>query len=336
MTTLAQKNTSQSPEPWLLLDITTECNLRCKHCYLWRTTEGPTALTTEEKIRVISQFKEWKQGGKVVFAGGEVFLKPLEVLQLAKHCAELGIHSTALTNATLLNRDLAKALLLSGISQISVSLDAPNAASYDFTRGVAGTFKKAVESIRMLVELRKELPKEKPVDIFVATILKRSILSQLPQHLDFVRSLGVDGIFLFPLEATFANSGESDPFYEKEKLLIEAHTANMLDYLKDYQELHGFIANSPADLAAMKRNIMFGENDGCVAGARNIVVDLNGNVRFCHLMEDKISNGKILGSVRQGSLKDLCTTTAAEGFRELMKSCQEPCASLNCNRPTVQ
>ncbi|MGE3262850.1 MAG: radical SAM protein [Bacteriovoracia bacterium] len=333
MTTTAKNFSASQLEPWLLLEITTECNLRCKHCHLWRTKEGPAALATEHKLQVLEEFRDWKKSGKVVFTGGEVFLKPREVLSLARRSRELGLHSTALSNATLITDSLEE-VLESGLSQLSISLDAPTAGAYDFTRGVEGTFATAVGNIRRLVERRKALGSS--VVITLNTILTRSLLPSLQSHIEFARGLGVDGIFFFPLEATFANAGPSDPFYEKEKLLPDSATADAFDFLLAYQESKGFVGNPREDLLFVRENIFAGTAANCVAGERNIIVDLNGHVRFCHLMEQHISGGKSLGNIRDASLRELCTSSASTGFREIMRACQEPCASLNCNRPTVQ
>lgn len=322
-----------SPEPWLILEITNECNLRCKHCHFWRTAEDPAALRTEEKLRVLDEFYHWKKGGKVLFSGGETLLKAEEVLRLAARTRELGLYSIALSNGTLLDADLIDRVLQSGVSQLSISLDAPTAEAYDFTRGVAGTFDRAVTSLKQLVKRKKELSSS--VILHVNSILTRSSLASLRGHLDFVRDLGVDGIFLFPLDPTFQNREKQDLFYEKERLRPNAATSDAFEFLLAYQESRGFVCNSREDLELVREGIFSERASDCASPHRNFIVDAKGNTRFCFSMEEFISEGKSLGNVRTAPLRDLFSSPTACEFHRRMLECRQPCATLNCNRPTV-
>lgn len=322
-----------SPEPWLIIDITTACNLRCKHCHLWMTSEPEQALGTMEKIRLIDEFSAWKKSGKVVLAGGEVFLKPDEVFRLARRCSELGLFSMALTNTTLLQEDFLPPLLASGLSQLSISLDAPTAEIYDYSRGVKGTFEKTVHWIGRIVEEKKKQGGG-PL-IHVNTILRRGNIAVIPQHFSFLRSLGVDGVFLMPLERTFGNQQGRDLFFDAERLVPGPEFDGAVEFILGYDR--NFVMNSEADILLIQESVRGTRSDRqiCISGSRNIIVDGLGNVRFCHLMEDLISDHAALGNVRQFSLREICDNERAAGYQKKMQACRAGCEMLSCNRQTV-
>lgn len=319
--------------PWLILDVTTECNLRCKHCHLWMSQEPSGSLTTEEKIRVLEEFAAWRGAGRVVLAGGETFLKPEEVFRLARRSQELGLRATALTNATLLREEWVRPILQSGLAQISISLDAPDAAGYDPSRGVAGTFQKAVHWIRRLVKERHALGGG--TEVHVNTILKRGLLPRLEEHLDFVADLGVQSHFLSPLERTFANRGLADPYYEAECLLPDEASRRAFCLLR---ARGGILANTQEDLGLME-GALFGEGRErsytCQSGEKNVIVDMLGGMRLCHRMEEVITEGRALGNVREASLPTLAARALAFEARAKMLACSESCKILACNRETV-
>ena len=319
--------------PWLILEVTTECNLRCKHCHMWMTKEPGNALFTSEKIRIIEEFASWKGVGHVLIAGGETLLKPDEFFLLARRCKELGLTCAGLTNATLMREEWVQPLLLSGLKEISISLDAPSADSYDHTRGVPGTFEKVTHWIRRLSTESKKLGGAR---VQVNTILKQGILPDLDTHIRFAKSLGADGIFFFPLGKTFWNFQEKDNFFESEKLLPNGTAREAFRLLKKWRQESSFISNSLEDIEIMEKALFSEPVEAiCGAGEKNIIVDVTGEVRFCHLMETHISSGRTLGNVRSAPLATLCESDSATGWKKKMSICDQECKLLTCNRIAV-
>ena len=72
----------------LFIQITDECNLRCKLCKLWKTQDPPDKISLEDKITFLKKVIKWlgihKKGVLVHLGGGEPFLYPDQVFKLSK------------------------------------------------------------------------------------------------------------------------------------------------------------------------------------------------------------------------------------------------------------
>jgi radical SAM protein with 4Fe4S-binding SPASM domain len=101
------------PAPrFLLIEITSRCNLHCEKCYVKPTSEE---MSGEEIKRVLDEAAAMHVF-QVALGGGELFLRE-DVFDIARHAVSLGLVVTATTNGTVIKDDLRLALF----KQINVS-----------------------------------------------------------------------------------------------------------------------------------------------------------------------------------------------------------------------
>jgi SynChlorMet cassette radical SAM/SPASM protein ScmF len=135
--------------------LTGGCNLACQHCWLapafqpHGTTGGHLDFALfEQAIREgiplgLSHSK---------LTGGEPLLHP-DFIRIVDLLKANNITMTIETNGTLLDRKIARHFKeKSTLTSISVSLDGATAESHDAFRGVKGTYEKATNAVRYLVE----------------------------------------------------------------------------------------------------------------------------------------------------------------------------------------
>jgi len=126
--------------------FTNLCNLRCKHCYNASGKQKADELTLEESIKVADKLKEaWVTA--VNFGGGECALRP-DFIELCKYLKKIGIGISYTTNGTTYNV-IEKHLNL--FHDIGVSIDFADKEKHDAFRGRAGTFDKAILTLKKLV-----------------------------------------------------------------------------------------------------------------------------------------------------------------------------------------
>jgi molybdenum cofactor biosynthesis enzyme MoaA len=133
----------------------TLCNLTCTHCFIScsPTNDSFGFLEYEYVVRLLEEsrglgVKEY------YFTGGEPFMHP-RILDILQKTLEIG-PATVLTNGTLFREKTVarlKAIREGSIYSLEmrVSIDGPDEASNDPIRG-KGSFKKAMEGVRRLVE----------------------------------------------------------------------------------------------------------------------------------------------------------------------------------------
>jgi MoaA/NifB/PqqE/SkfB family radical SAM enzyme len=95
------------------------------------------------------------------------------------------------SNALLLTARLAVDIVNSALSEISISLDAASADTYQKIRG--GKFSGALEGVRMLVEARNAHPSSDLL-IFANITLMRENLEELEDFVVLGHQLGVDAV----------------------------------------------------------------------------------------------------------------------------------------------
>jgi radical SAM protein with 4Fe4S-binding SPASM domain len=136
--------------PFLVaLNLTRRCNLRCAHCYLdagTRRRGGPEELDTGEACELLDQIAAMSDETMVVLTGGEPLLRP-DILDIARHAADLGLMVVMGTNGTLLDDRRVTALQAAGVHAVGISLDSLDPAYHDGFRGSNGSWGKTMGGI---------------------------------------------------------------------------------------------------------------------------------------------------------------------------------------------
>ncbi|MBF0527055.1 MAG: radical SAM protein [Deltaproteobacteria bacterium] len=154
-----------APRPswrYLELQLTSRCNLACRHCYLGPA--GREDLTLPVVLDILHEFEEM-QGLRVLLSGGEPLLWPY-LSELNAQLDRFDLRFVLLTNGTLLDEDILGRLK---VQEIQFSLDGL-APGHEALRG-AGTFAKTVKAM--------ELAKSLGYQLSVATMIHACNLSEL-------------------------------------------------------------------------------------------------------------------------------------------------------------
>ncbi len=136
---------SKDKKPIVVWNITQRCNLKCQHCYAAGCPDLSKELTTEEALRAIDGFAEFKCP-VVLFSGGEPFMRK-DVMELAAYAREKGLRVVFSTNGTLITPQLAQQIQALGVSYVGISIDGTE-ATHDGFRGVKGAYAASLAAIR--------------------------------------------------------------------------------------------------------------------------------------------------------------------------------------------
>jgi SynChlorMet cassette radical SAM/SPASM protein ScmF len=135
--------------------LTAGCNLACRHCWLSPAFQphGGTGGHLDTRLFELALDEGLRLGlSQVKLTGGEPLLHP-DFTRMVDLLQERGLGLTVETNGTLLTPALARHLReKSTLRHISVSVDGASPETHDPFRGVEGSFERAVQGIRCLVE----------------------------------------------------------------------------------------------------------------------------------------------------------------------------------------
>lgn len=139
------ENRAGSPQKQvgMCIYLTNECNLRCKHCYMYAGDKLQDELDTWEITKLLSDFKNFG-GNHITFTGGEIALRK-DLHEILKHSKDIGLTNTLLTNGILWDNDSIENNY-SYIDEIQVSVDGYDENSNCKIRG-KGYWHKALETV---------------------------------------------------------------------------------------------------------------------------------------------------------------------------------------------
>lgn len=318
----------------LFLEITSECNLRCKQCFMWKLKDDERGLKDEEYLYLIEEFNKVNGDGAVILTGGEIFLKSNLVFSILSKCNEMNIETVVNTNGTLIPTDKYFELATNGPNKLVFSLDSHKEELHDYISGIKGTFQNVISSIERLVAFRNKVePNDKK--IYISTILHNENINEIGDIISFAKSLKIDGIVFQALTPTFYSTQkiEKDYFFNKHFFKDIDNAVDKIDKLIQSTLEDTFILNSFIDLSIIKeyiRSPYFTNSLICNAHERNLVVDHSGNLKYCYNMEAIFP--ETVGNVRLNKITDIIYSDKSKEAREKMKSCNLSCGILNCNK----
>jgi len=182
----------------IMIKITYECNLRCYMCGQAKIRVNKNRQARHSQLSIV----EWKeffdrierlpflQYPLIMIWGGEPFVYP-ELIELINHIKKKKLELCILTNGTLLEK-YTKDIMQNKVDAVTISLDGPEKI-HDKIRGVKGTYKKIIKSIKSIKHFKKDI-NEKPLLHIVCTInnLNYKYLEDLAQEVYKLDGISAD------------------------------------------------------------------------------------------------------------------------------------------------
>ena len=175
-----------------LFELTFNCNLSCKHCYVVR--RKTEELSTMEVFNILEQLKN---AGclNLVFSGGEIFTRK-DFFEIAAYARKLNFAINLYTNGTLIDDKVADKIRKLNILRVEISLYGLRDTHDKITQN-KGSFDRAVKGIRLLMERK--------IKVVVKALLVAQNISKIWKLQEFVmedlraiwRNLG-GGLFISP------------------------------------------------------------------------------------------------------------------------------------------
>lgn len=171
-------------------ELTARCNLKCCHCRAEAQGDFvPGELSTGEIMDVARAIRE-TDDPILVLTGGEPLVRK-DFFEIAAGCVSLFSRVALATNGTLIDDDLARRIVATGIRRVSVSLDGATAATHDAFRGVPGSFENTLRGFDALARAGASLQVN-------ATVAKHNV-SEVDDLLKLVLARKADAFHVFAL-----------------------------------------------------------------------------------------------------------------------------------------
>lgn len=193
-------------------EIHRRCNLECIACprqandFDLNKDSKEKELGKERWLEIADEAAELGVKKFNIEGGGEPTANPDVVYPVMERIKDKGMYGVITTNGTLLDEERIKWLVDIDWDRIHFSLDSFRAEDHDYLRHRKGAFKKTVENIKKLNELKEERGKEHPM-LNINVIINKKNYEMLPEIVEFANELSADYIFTEPM-MVFCPAGE--------------------------------------------------------------------------------------------------------------------------------
>ena len=197
-------------------DVTSRCNLKCRHCYVEAESRKTEEPSTEEAKAIMDQLKKAKVF-TLSFSGGEPMLRD-DLYELLTYATQSFVVDVA-TNGLLIDEESAAKLKSTGIAFVQLSFDGLEEA-HDYLRGKKGAFTKLMETIDML--------KKVGLHFGVTSVIYRKNAHQIKEMIALAEELGAFTIRFYRLVYTGRGKDLSEldltpPEYQKALQDVYSH-----------------------------------------------------------------------------------------------------------------
>jgi MoaA/NifB/PqqE/SkfB family radical SAM enzyme len=181
----------------ILWNVTYECGLKCKHCYVGETTKRKNELTPEEGKRLVSLIGD--MGIPLLFmTGGEPLMRK-DAMSLLSQCKDYGITTVLSSNGLLLDLEKIAELKRNDVHFLAVSLYGTQ-AKHDETVGIEGAYNKLMKNVEECLK--------NDINICFKTVVSSYTYDHIPYIVDKGMELGVKSFYLCDLLETGRAQGE--------------------------------------------------------------------------------------------------------------------------------
>lgn len=243
------------------VEITHNCNLRCRHCYISSDFESGTQMCIKDILRLFEILEEWGVAS-IELTGGEPLAHPQfeQIIQSASNKFDLiGI----ITNGTLMTSNILEIMSYDPSKYvIQIDLDGVEPCYVNWFRGRSGVFEQALNAIRSVVR--------HGIILRVAMIVTPINLDQVEKTAALARELGADSFGVTPV----IPQGRG----RDQRLLMS------VEEWKEFMKIWNSLRSNYDDFIFQLRESQFQVTQGnCGAGSRTVAITPNGDVKLCQM-----------------------------------------------------
>lgn len=271
------------------LELTHDCNLTCRHCYL-EHREAEDELSASEWFQVLDQAAA-AGAYFIAFTGGEILCRP-DLFEIVEHARKIGLFYHFQTNGTMIDARTADRFRDLNPTKVEMSVYGGSAKTHDLVTGVDGSFARTVRAMELL----------RSRDIRVQ--IKTTVLSVNWREVPRIRELALDaGAGFQPdpmvMPGVFGSSRPSS---------FRMSDADFLHYL----EMEGWHRAPTGELAeAFGKSIDPSRRLTCSAARSRMAISPVGEVYPCVLWR------VFCGNIRQDGLEEIWNGSSMSKIRNV-------------------
>ncbi len=184
----------------IFFHILTQCNLKCRHCYINKDQHGTDSLPFSVIQSWMEIFAEKHKNANIIFLGGEPTLHP-DLSQAVKKAKHLGFGSITIdTNGYLFNDILSK-VTPQEVDFFSFSLDGATRQTNDLIRG-KGSYDRCIKGIKETVS--------KGFSTSLIYTVSNDNLHELEMMLPLLEDFGLERFFIQVIGLRGKSAGEGE------------------------------------------------------------------------------------------------------------------------------
>jgi MoaA/NifB/PqqE/SkfB family radical SAM enzyme len=246
----------------ITLELTRRCNAKCDYCNHWQE-QRQTEQEIEDFVAIVNRFSPFS----VTICGGEPFMRKdaLDIIRAVKGVPGWR-YLSIITNGWFLSEERAGKLLDTGIDQINISLNFPDARQDD-DRKLPGLFKKISHIVPWL--------SARGANVQMNSIIMNDNLDDVVPIAHLANSWGASVMYTLYSELPADNHGHLFP-PERQPRLFE-----VIDELSQVKKSLGNIGNTQWYFDMIPTYVSGVPITGCTAGKKTLHISPGGMVRPC-------------------------------------------------------
>lgn len=179
----------------VLLELTYSCNLRCIHCFAdadfcCENRMVQNELSYEDWCKIIDNIIK-NDVFEILLSGGEATMRD-DLIKICDYISSKGRSYSLLTNATLIDKKMAKDLKRTGCAKVESNLDGYDQETYERFRGVKGSFEKTISGIKACLD--------EGIQVRCNVMETKMTIFDLKKIVDTAYEIGVRELCVIPLE----------------------------------------------------------------------------------------------------------------------------------------
>ena len=219
----------KAPPHRVLIYPTNKCNLKCPFCFQrLHPYDYSKDLPQKRWLALTKELCEMGVDILQISGGGEPLMTPQTTITMMRIIKSYGVSGRLVNNGTLWKESYVRDVVRIGWDNVIFSVDGPNPEINDISRGVPGTFKKIIKSIKLFNLYKRKFKREKPFFEF-STVVSIFNYKKLGEIIKLASKLGIHNV-------TFEPVFVSNPTVEKLKL-TKRQRAWLMEKIPEWKEL---------------------------------------------------------------------------------------------------